>query len=228
MATFVTAASSNHLKSVKQLIRSIPNTFYNPTGIVFYDIGLTEQEASDLVLEFPHLVYRKLDFSKLPDFAHLSQPCAGAYAWKPYIIYEMYNELDSGLLIWCDAGNVIVDSNDLYSVIKKSGIYSPQSSYSVQELCHRDCREKMNVAQAYWTLPMRNAALVGVVCGDKIIKLFLSDWKEYSMKKEIIIPETSSRKDHRHDQSILTCLMYGWDVRCSYDLIGVKIHQDCD
>lgn len=228
MTTLVTAASSNHYKSVKQFLRSIPQVLFFPVDIFFYDIGLTDKEASDLQLEFPALFYRKLDFTQLPEFAQLTAPCAGAYAWKPYIFNEMYEEIKDGVLIWCDAGNKMMNLPALCDVIKKAGIYSPQSSYSVQELCHSDCLQLMRVPQQFWNMPMRNAALIGVVCGDPIVKLFISDWKERAMRKELSIPETSTRKNHRWDQSILTCLMYNYGIWCTYDLVGCLIHQDCD
>lgn len=228
MTTIVTAASSNHFKSVKQFIRSIPQSLYFPVDIFFYDIGLTEKESSDLQSEFPFILYRKLDFSKLPEFAQLTAPCAGAYAWKPYIMWEMYQEIESGILIWCDAGNKVLDLISLCAMIKKSGIYSPQSPYTVSELTHNDCLQLMRVPSRFWSMPMRNAALVGAVCGDEVIKLFFKDWYERAMRKELSIPETSSKKNHRWDQSILTCLMYNYGIFCSYDLIGMLIHQDCD
>jgi hypothetical protein len=56
----------------------------------------------------------------------------------------------------------------------------------------------------------------------------VDQWKEFAMRKEVIIPTRSSRADHRWDQSILTCMMYMWDVRCPLEIIGAKIHQDCD
>jgi hypothetical protein len=225
MITIVTAASSNHYKSAKQFLRSCVNTY---AYVIFYDIGLTEKEVRNLQSEFPYVIYRKLDWSKLPDFAHLSQPHAGAYAWKPYIIHEVYNECKEGEMIWCDAGNVITDLHELQNVTRQFGIYSPRSSFAVFEMTHEDCLQEMKVPQKYWYNIMRNAALVGFCCGDKLIATFIDQWKEYAMRKEIIIPKRSTRANHRWDQSILTCLMYMWDVRSPLEIIGAKIHQDCD
>lgn len=224
MITLVTAASSNHYKSVKQFLRSVPSS----TTTLFYDIGLTKEEASQLQEEFPSVQYRVLDFSRLPDFAQLSAPCAGAYAWKPYIIHEVYTELKEGLLLWCDAGNIILNLDDLKQVIYQSGIYSPQSAFSVSQMTHPDCLERLEVSARFWGKPMRNAAVVGLVCNDDVIKRFVTQWKDYAMIKEISIPETSTRNNHRWDQSILTCLMYTWGVGCTYDMVGVIVHQDCD
>lgn len=225
MITIVTAASSNHFKSAKQFLRSCLNV---PCQTIFYDIGLTDEEAMELRKEFMYMIYRKLDWSKLPDFAHLSQPHAGAYAWKPYIIDEVYNELKDGVMVWCDSGNVITDYKDLQDVIKQFGIYSPRSSFAVNEMTHIDCLLRMKCPQKHWNCQMRNAALFGAVCGDEVIRKFISDWAYLAKDKDVIIPEKSSRADHRWDQSILTCLMYMWNVRCPYEIIGAKIHQDCD
>ena len=224
MITIVTAASSNHYKSAKQFLRSCPQSSH----VIFYDIGLTFQEASDLQHEFPNVTYRLLDFTKLPDFAQLTAPHAGAYAWKPYIVHEVYNECNEGIMIWCDAGNVILDMKALENTVKHSGIYSPASAFSVEQMTHRDCLDIMRVHPQYKQCQMRNAAIVGFVCNDEVIRNFINQWNMLAMRKEIIIPETSTRNDHRWDQSILTCLMYNWDVRCTYEMIGVIVHQDCD
>lgn len=224
MITIVTAASSNHFKSAKQFLKSCPTECHT----LFYDIGLTKEEADELQQVYPNVEYRILDFTKLPDFAQLSAPHAGAYAWKPHIIHEVYNELKEGIMVWCDAGNVIQDIKALENTIKHSGIYSPASCFSVEQMTHKDCLYHMRVHPQYWKCQMRNAALVGFVCNDEIIRNFITQWFTLSKRKEIIIPETSTRNDHRWDQSILTCLMYIWDVRCTYEMIGMIIHQDCD
>lgn len=225
MAILITAASSNHYKSAIQFLRSCP---WTSATVFFYDIGLTKEEAKALQEEFPKMLYRKLDFTKLPDFAQLSAPHAGAYAWKPYIIHEVYSESKEDIVVWCDAGNVIRDWDALVKTVKHEGIYSPSSCFDVKTMTHLDCRLLLELPEVFWSSPMRNAAIVGFVGGDPVILSFVTAWKEKSLIQDIVIPKESSRADHRWDQSVLTCLMYKWDVRCTYDRIGVDIHQDCD
>ena len=88
--TIVTAADSSHFKSALQLINSILN--YEPQSkIIFYDLGLQEDEKK-VLLDFK-IKYKTFNFDSYPNFYRLEQKDAGAYAWKPAIIYEeMLNE----------------------------------------------------------------------------------------------------------------------------------------
>ena len=131
--TILTAASSNHYKSVCQFIKTIPPSFKT----IFYDIGLTNEERENLLLLFPLLDIRMFDFSKYPTFVLLTSPCAGAYAWKPIIIYDVLCELSEGILLWCDAGNKIDQHIDMLKpIIKENKIYTPLSSGTIQKWCH--------------------------------------------------------------------------------------------
>ena len=108
MINIITAASSNHFKTLCQFLRSVPieyNTFV-------YDIGLTQEQSIEIQNMFPNIKYRIFNFSLYPTFINLSSQDAGAYAWKPIIISDVYKETE-GVLIWCDAGTIITDVNKL-------------------------------------------------------------------------------------------------------------------
>ena len=223
MLNIITGASSNHYKSARQFLKSCPEH----ARVYFWDLGLTQHEKINLQVDFPTLRYRRCPFEDLPDHAQLQAPCAGAYAWKPWIIAQMYDEVDDGIMVWCDAGNVITEAGELIDVTYRYGIYTPFSCHAIERWTHPDTIKAMK-AEKFIQYPMRNAAIVSVVCNDKMIRKFLQEWKDWAMKKEVVIPEGSTRADHRWDQSILSCLFYIWDVRATGRMIGVKIHQDCD
>ena len=211
----VTAASSNHFKSAKQFLASVPEK------VVFYDIGLTEEEAEEI--KQLNIEYRKFDFSVLPLFAHLDQPCAGAYAWKPYIIDLCCQEDD--MVIWFDAGDVVTDLKAIKDLVRKHGLYTPVSSGNVKKWTYETMLKEyeqfsMNI--------MRNAAVVGVFCRHPVMRRFIREWRDMALQSKYSIPEGSTRDNHRWDQSILTCLFYKYKIECPYKVIGVKIHQDCD
>jgi hypothetical protein len=217
----VTAASSNHFKSCIQLLKSVPSDFKK----TFYDIGLTEEESKFIKEKFD-IDYRKFDFSKYPDFVNLTSQDAGAYAWKPIIVSEMYNECD-GILLWCDSGNIL--NNEIFrlvDIIKSSKIYTPFSSGTLQRWTHPLCLKNMNVPIEMLSLQMRNAACVGFLCKDMYVKQFVDEWKELSLIKENSLPEGANRNNHRHDQSILSVLYYKYNNIGLNNYIGFTTHND--
>ena len=91
--------------------------------------------------------YKTFNFDSYPNFYRLEQKDAGAYAWKPAIIYEeMLNE--SSLLIWMDAGNkVIKNLKSLKYAIILNGFFSPLGSGNVQRWTHESTLEKLLVSK---------------------------------------------------------------------------------
>lgn len=224
--TVVTAVSSNHYKSVCQFLKSCPKTVGT---ILVYDIGLSGEEIPHLQEQFPHIQYRRLDFSKLPAFAHLEAPCRGAYAWKPFIFNEVYDTLPAGhILVWCDAGNMITNIGQIVRAAQSHGLYSPFSCGMLKEYTHPETLRLLNVKEAHWGRTMRNAAVIAVVCGNTHIHEIVHEWKEKCLDASIIIPDGSSLKNHRFDQSVLSCLMYNHEIRSPGITVGTKTHCDCD
>lgn len=198
-----------------------------PVQVYFWDLGLTAEEALELQKTFPTVHYKVCPFEKLPPHAQLTAPYAGAYAWKPWIIFETYKEVSKGILAWCDAGNIITNPHIFMEITRESGIYAPFAVGYNREWTHPDTFRLMNAEKAAGCA-QRGAGFVSMVCGEPMVYAFLEQWKNYSMRPEVIIPEGSSRASHRWDQSILSCLIALWEVRCPGDLLGFKIHQDCD
>src|SRR5207253_779446 len=97
----VSAASSNHFSSLKYLIESVTNNLLmnnnslDQEGILFrfilYDIGLDLNNLKELsnILDYNYFSFgleiRKFDF----DFYSINLE---SYAWKPIIIYNIYQE----------------------------------------------------------------------------------------------------------------------------------------
>lgn len=219
----VTAASSNHFKSCVQFLRSVPLIFKT----TFYDIGLTDQESQYIKQNF-NINYRKFDFSKYPEFVNLNSQDAGAYAWKPIIVSEMYNECN-GILLWCDSGNIL--NNEIFklaNIITLYKIYTPVSSGTVERWTHSGCLKNMNVPSEMLSLPLRNAACVGFLCNDIYVKQFVDEWKESALFKENSLPEGANRNNHRWDQSILSILYYKYNIQRIDQYIGFTIHNDID
>lgn len=217
----VTAASSNHFNSCLQFLRSVPSEFKK----TFYDIGLNDIEAEVLRKTFD-VDYRKFDFSKYPAFVNLSSQDAGAYAWKPIIVSEMYKECN-GILLWCDSGNIL--NNEIFKlmdVINTTKIYTPISSGTVQRWTHPLCLLSMHVPNEMLNLQMRNAACVGFLCNDASVETFVNEWKDLALVKENSLPEGANRSNHRWDQTILSILYYKNNIKRVDNYIGFTIHND--
>lgn len=222
----VTAASSNHFKSALELLRSIPSFI----KVIFYDIGLTIDERQSLQSSFPNACVKIFEFEKYPIHVHLSSQDAGAYAWKPIIIDEVYNSSENtGVLIWCDAGNII--NNDIHNcieVVKNNKIYSATSSGSISRWTHPTSIQNLRIPLEYLHYNMRNAAFVGLLCNDETVRSFVNEWKTLSLDKNIILPAGANRSNHRHDQSILSYLYYKYSIPNIDYYIGYSVHNDID
>lgn len=222
----VTAASSNHFKSVIQLLKSIPPQI----KVIFYDIGLTTDERRSLQATFPSVSVKIFDFEKYPIHVHLSSQDAGAYAWKPIIIDEVYNSLENThVLLWCDAGDII--NNDIHrciEVVKSNKIYSATSLGTILKWTHPTSIHNLQIPSEYLSYNMRNAAFVGLLCNDETVKSFLNEWKTLSLNKDIILPVGANTWNHRHDQSILTYLYYHYNIPNVDHYIGYSVHNDID
>jgi len=215
---FVTAASSNHFKSAKQFIKSL-----NSAPCIFYDIGLTGAEADEIKM-LP-VEYRLFDWSCIPVWGHITAPNAGSYAWKSAIISIVIKE-NYDILIWCDAGNIILNQKELESYVKDVHLYTPDSEGNLQRWSSRACLDGMNISKDMReNCNMRNAAIIGFLPGDPDIQTFVEEWKKECQNPELI---QGSRMEHRHDQSILSCLFHLRGRSCTTNCIGVAIHRDCD
>jgi hypothetical protein len=73
---------------------------------------------------------------------------------------------------------------------------------------------------------MRNAACVGIDWSNATAQYLVHDWKTLALRKEISLPEGATRLNHRHDQSILTYLIYAYSLPTVDEKVGHTIHND--
>ena len=214
--TFVTAASSNHFRSLCQLLETLRGQ-----RVFVYDIGLTYREGLHIRTRF-RVVFRVFNFHQYPPHVSMSSQDAGAYAWKPIIVSEVFSEID-GVLVWCDAGDKIANPSALEECVRRLGFYTPISSGTLSKWTHPTTLNTMDVPEKWYGYTMRNAACVGFLKGfaDPIV----DEWKICAMNKDIILPVGADRSNHRHDQSILTILYYRHKMD-SDEYVGFSIHND--
>ncbi len=245
MLTIVTACSENHCKSMLNFLESLYrqcNRYNVEFNCVLYDLGdLSESYKTKLLNIYPALSIRIFDYSKYPSYfnVHIN---AGEYAWKPAIIYEMTQELiennddnDENVLLWCDAGNLIMD--DLMVVknlIKTIMIYSPYSSRMVRDFTHYKVLEyfKIYPQDPILNYINRNGAIIGFYIQNPIVQQFIKMFYHFALIKDAICPEGSNRSNHRQDQALFTILYYKFKMQNkinSYNRYAcITIHNDVD
>jgi hypothetical protein len=215
--TIVTAASSNHFRSLLQFLGTVPEV-----RIVVYDIGLSQYER-DLLPS--RAIVRTFHFDLYPAFLRLSAPDSGAYAWKPVIVYDVCREF-GGVVIWCDAGNKLYTIHDIVHAAKTCGVYSAVSLGPFRGLTHPVALGALPGSNAFLDRPMRNAACVAIDWSNPKSQYIVHDWKTLALRKEISLPDGATRLNHRHDQSILTYLIYAYGMPTIDAKVGHTIHND--
>lgn len=217
--TFVTAASSNHFKSLCQLLETLRGQ-----RVFVYDLGLTSGERDHICSTF-EVIYRTFPFHHYPPHVSLSAQDAGAYAWKPIIVSDVFAEID-GVLIWCDAGNKVTDPVALEQCVRSTGVYTPTSSGTIATWTHPIALATMGVPKQWYGFTMRNAACIGFLKGSA--DPLVAEWRSFALDKNAILPLGANRSNHRHDQSILTFLYYKYKVVRRDEYVGFSIHNDID
>ena len=141
--TIVTASDTSHFESLKQLIDSIKK-YEKHSNLIVFDLGLKVEELNELNNKYPNIEVNKFEFSNYPKHVNLSSQDNYAYAWKPIIIEEILN-LSKGLVLWCDAGNLLTRNfNSLKRHIKINGFYSPLSSENIEKWSHPKTLNSLN------------------------------------------------------------------------------------
>ncbi len=233
--TIVSGASENHEKSLYQFVESL----YKNAGIEFdcfiYDLGLSKVGRERLELGFDGKIkMRDFHFERYPSYFEIEKN-AGEYAWKPAIIYEVMNEVKDGILLWCDAGNIITENLErLVKRIEEIQIFSSGTAGDVRRWTHPKtleyfgCKENESLLQ----FTNRNGAMFGFHLTNSLVQDFIQQFYQCALTKECIAPEGSSRENHRQDQAVFTILYYFFihkhGLQYEDQYFGIRIHNDID
>lgn len=224
--TIVSAASSNHFRSLLNFICSVRN--YEPeVDLIVYDLGLTKSETEHL--QNIGVTPIKFDYSKYPSYFDV-HVAAGEYAWKPTIIKETCDR-QGGKVVWCDAGNLLTGPLKVWNVIDTTGIQSNVSSNTVAFWTHPLTLKFMNVCEEHKKLPNRNAACLAFNCEIEWVREFVSEFARHALTRDCICPEGSSRLNHRQDQAVFTCMYYKYRDTYNFDTVccgDIMTHCDVD
>jgi len=227
--TLVTGASENHFKSLCQFLDSVQ---VHPifTNVYVYDLGLSLEHANSIKNKY-NIIYTIFDYSQHPSYFNITVD-AGQYAWKPTIIWEVAQKIKTGILLWCDAGNILnTESHIIKDIVKLQGIFSPSSLDNVLRWTHSGMRHYFNITDndSILQLPPRNGAILGFDLDNTNVYTLIENFNNLAHIKECIAPEGSSRENHRQDQALFTILYYKYtNNTILHTYFFMYIHCDID
>jgi len=200
-----------------------------------WNLGLTDWTSIQTPL--PHVSYDVFDFTKYPDWFDITKD-AGQYAWKPAIMRIVAARHPAEIIVWMDAGNIVVDPlRNLERFLRSNALYS---SYSVGKI--RDWTHPATVAALSGSGSLgpaappslnalnRNGACIGFNLSAERARLCLEEWATACANKDILAPVGSSRANHRQDQSVFSILYYKYVGSDAVNnvFLGYTIHNDVD
>ena len=103
---FVTASDKYYANSLFQLLDNL--YLQNKIkAIIVYDLGMTSEQVAKINNDYNEVTYKKFKFNEYPKFFSEVDDYGkmGAYAWKPSIIWEVFNEYKCQV-VWVDTGNL--------------------------------------------------------------------------------------------------------------------------
>lgn len=204
---FITAADKYYFKQLLSLLNSYFN--YLDNKLLVYDIGLDEEQIRLLKNKYQNLNLIKFDFNKYPKFiGEYSDDKLGSYAWKPVIVYEVFNQCKSKV-VWLDAGNIVTKKIIFLKIaLTANGIIVPTSSNTIKDWTHPTTIEYIGLNKNYLNQNNFASGLIGFDYNSKSARNISELWSKFSQIQECISPTGSSRLNHRQDQAVLTLLLY--------------------
>jgi hypothetical protein len=229
----VTGASNNHYLTFINMINSFVNFSNTENKLIVYNLGFDEDKwlnIQNLYKNHANIIYKIFDYSKYPEWFNINIE-AGQFAWKPTIIYNTWLEYENEIIVWMDAGNLVLNNlTELQNFVLINGIYSGVSSGDITKWTHPETIKYMNCT---WVNEInRNGACIGFNTKIDYVKDFLTEYYNCSQTKECICPDGSSRKNHRQDQAVFTVLFYKYIIKYNFsssnEYIGYTIHNDVE
>ena len=237
--TIVTAASSNHFCALESMLYTFrelkkyvaPKEF---PRLVVYSLGIDSNQQSIVnnMLEKEYFdEFIEFNYDAYPPFWNV-QIERGQYAWKPGIVKEAQKKY-GGVIVWLDTGDV---PNALFikmipEYIRRHGFWSPRSTGLIgSKFNHIGMFNYFKLRRKDFEMYENcNGAAVGFDASNQtIVNELIDPWYECALEQKCIAPPSSSRQNHRQDQSAITLLATRAGYRCfEYpEFHGLTIHQD--
>ena len=225
----ISGASNNHYLTLIQFIKSF---IFNKVDskLIIYNLGIDEDKWHFLKNEYSsnNFIFKIFNYSIYPEWFNININ-RGEYAWKPAIIYEVYNEFKNEIIVWMDSGNIILNNlNELFQFINYNGIHSSNTSETIKYWTHPDTIKLLRCSNI--NNINKNGACIGFNTKFEWVQNFITDFYNAALNKNIIAPLGSSRENHRQDQAVFTILYYEYINKYRFinynHSIGYSIHND--
>ena len=204
---FVTAAEKNYFNQLESLLKSYYKHLSNK--LIFYDIGLAENQLQSLKDNFENLEIIKFQFNQYPKFiGEYFDDKLGNYAWKPIIVDQVMQQYKSKV-VWLDSGNLVTKKIVFLKIaLTTAGLVVPSSSNTIKDWTHPKTIEYIGINKKYLNSNNYASGLIGFDYNSKKAKNISELWSKFSQIQDCISPKDSSRANHRQDQAVLTLLLY--------------------
>lgn len=228
----MTGASENHafvsFNCLYSMVLADPYASY-----VYLNLGLSNETLSKLFSHFRTISqiqqkmgstgiigYRVFNWNSFPDWMSLEKrgPRDSAYSWKVISLVDVFNEWKA-VLYWLDGGCVIREgiSREL-TMARHYGLYTAFSGGDVSQYTHMDMQHfmvKNRLLHHYidGRKPMAMATAFVIDYSNATIRdTFIPIYLKCAYTEKCIVPRKSNEKNHRWDQSLLTLLVYDFNI----------------
>lgn len=205
--TIVTGANAPFYHSLRDNLLGSIRVYEPEAKVVVWDLGLDQEQLDEMASLFPGIDVRRFDFDSHPEHYKLKY---SSYAWKTACIYDTVKSCNTDYILWLDAGCGLKGHlNCVRHILRKYGFFSPYSSTSVGALTYRTVIDAFSIFPSCCVgKQMLNGASVGISMYSEFGLRIIWEWFFLSKDKDLIVPDGSSRENHRQDQSLLSLIYY--------------------
>jgi hypothetical protein len=207
---------------------------YNDDGGVYDDHINKLKESIKKYSNFQVIIFHKKDINsyfknKYENLLNLERG-GGYWLWKPYIINETLKQMQEGdILFYIDSKYYFLEPFDkLFSNKMKQDIIvwknkPNESYYPLKQWCKMDVIQKYNLNHAAF-IDNYEICWAGAIVFRKtnIISCLIHRWLELCCNEmnltdsPSIIQNSPHFIEHRHDQSLLSVVLYEFNIKLSY------------
>tara|TARA_Y100000741_G_scaffold114024_1_gene85518 strand:+ start:95 stop:1306 length:1212 start_codon:yes stop_codon:yes gene_type:complete len=227
----VTASDDLFAETLFQLLNNL-NKYKFHEELIVYDLGMNDNQISYIKSEYPEVIIENFNFHNYPSFIGKRDDhgLLGHYAWKPNIIYETLEKYKKKV-VWLDSANLI-NSKFIFVliVLSNKNFFSPISAGTVKEYTSKQVLKDINYPARKLSKRNLTGGFNAFDWNDIKSRETAKIWRDYSNKEEMINPKDTNKSNSRHDQSLLTAVVYK-DNYFGYlpkikKIFGIRVNQN--
>lgn len=215
----ITGANDAYILTLLNFLSYHVELGINTENIIVYDLGFNKTNLQK-IKNFKNgcIEIKAFTYEQYPEHVNLNtyNGLYCSYAFKPIVIYNVAHTYNNIPIIWLDCACKITMPilNQMIKTIRLDGFYCPVGNYEKTietiELNHPQTMSLIGITreQHFNKLQTRLACICGIIYCSFNGKTILDDWYKFSLDKNVIMPDGSSRNNHRQDQSVLSALMF--------------------